>query len=169
VRRPRSILAAVIAILLLLSLGLPHVALRQQAGYDRSLLLTAAYFVDVQPGAFGTAVNVPMLAFGFNTAYLGLALHELGLALGLVTFWVLAAEDINRWLWRMMVVGGWVLTASAPLVVLGWLLIDRAGVPVLLGIAWLPALLGGVALVVTSYRSRARIDRSWYVTGPELL
>ncbi|MBA3528662.1 MAG: hypothetical protein H0T91_05020 [Propionibacteriaceae bacterium] len=161
------ILVVAIGVLLVLSLVLPHVAVRG-AGLGRSLLPAGFYFVNVQPAAFGASVDASLLAFGFNVAYLGLGLHQFGLVLALTSFWCLYPEDINRWIWRIMVIGGWMLALSAPQVIAGRLLIGEAGVPATLGLAWVPALLSGLALIIYGRRSKDRIDRSWYVTRPEL-
>ena len=167
-RRQRRWFVLAVGVLFLLGLVLPHVALREASGWGRSLLASALYFLNVQSGAF-PGVDRGLLAFAFNVTYLGLALQQLGLLLGVATWWILAGEDLNRWLFRGLVIGGWMLTLSAPTVMLGWLLMSRAGAPALLGIAWLPALLSGVSVVVAARRARDRIDRSWYLAGPELM
>ncbi|MCW2804513.1 MAG: hypothetical protein JWN06_2730 [Propionibacteriaceae bacterium] len=163
----RRLLAAGIGLLLFLSLVLPHVGIQDQTGPGRSLLPAGVYFLNVQAAAFGPAGS-SALAFALNVTYLGIALHQFGLLLALVTFWIVAAEDINRWLWRMMVVAGWLLAVGAVISVVGGVLIGAAGVPALLGYAWLPALLAGVALIISARRAKDRIDYSWFQARPEL-
>jgi len=168
-RRRRGRFVVGLGLLLLLGLLLPHVSLTGEPAFGRSLLPASFYFLHVQPGAFSGAVDQPALAFGFNVTYLGLGLHQLGLLLSAATFWSLAPSDINRWIYRLLVIGGWMLLLSAPTVVLGRLLIERSGVPVSLGAAWLPVLVSGLIITVWARRSRSRIDQTWYVAKPELM
>lgn len=168
-RRRRGWLVGAVGVLLLLSLVLPHVAVTNGPGYGRSLLLSSFYFLHVRSGTFSGAVNQPQLAVGFNVTYLGLGMHQLGLLLGAATFWSLYPDEVNRWLYRMLVIAGWLLTLSAPTVVLGRVLIDGAGVPASLGLAWLPLMISGVTITVAARRARSRIDQTWYLAKPELM
>lgn len=158
-----------LALLLFLGLVLPNVALRDDQGYGRSLLTTAFYFLHVQSGTFPQALSHAQLSFGFNVTYVGLGLHELGLLLTVATFWSFYPEEFNRWIYRLLVIGGWLLAASQPFVIAGWILMGRAGVPADLGWAWLPVLISGVAITVAARRAKFRIDNSWYLSRPELM
>lgn len=157
---------AAIGVLMALSLVAPHIGIAGQ-GIGRSLIPTGLLFSQVQASAVGPYDQV-LLGLGINVGYLGIGLQQLSLVGAFASFWVLATEDINRWIHRAAVVSGWVLAVSAPLALTGWALIASSGAPALLGWAWLPALLAGLALIVVGRRSRERIDRSWYVTKPEL-
>lgn len=167
--RRRGWFVAGIGLLLLLSLVLPHVHLTEQSPFGRSLLLTGFYFLHAQAGEFPPPVDVPQLAFGLNVTYLGIGLHELGLLLSAATFWTLYPDDINRWLYRMLLVGAWLLALSVPFLLTGAVLMAQSGVAVSLGVAWLPLLASGVLLVVAALRARGRIDRTWYSAAPELM
>lgn len=156
----------VIGVLMAVSLVAPHIGIAGQ-GIGRSLIPAGLLFSQVQAAAVGPYDPV-LLGLGINVGYLGIGLHQLSLVAGSVSFWVLATEDINRWIYRIAVASGWVLAASAPIALTGWSLIASSGAPARLGWAWLPALLAGIALIVVGRRSRERIDRSWYVTKPEL-
>ncbi|HET9873519.1 MAG TPA: hypothetical protein VFP89_13115 [Propionibacteriaceae bacterium] len=163
----RRLVAGAIGVLLVLSLLLPHVGI-VGTGFGRSLLPAAVYFLNVQAAAFGPLASGG-LAFALNVTYLGMALHQLGLLLAFLTFWLVAVDDLNRWLWWMMLAGGWLMTAGGLLSAAGWALLASAGVPGLLGYAWLAALVAGVTLVVEARRSRGRIDDTWFSTKPELM
>src|SRR6188472_2226148 len=112
-KRKRGWFVLAVGVLLFLSVVLPHVALRGQPFGD-SLFVTGFYFLHVQAATFPPQVDTAMLALGLNITYLGIALHELGLMLGATTFWILYPEEINRWLYRIMVIGGWALILSLP-------------------------------------------------------
>jgi hypothetical protein len=168
-KRKRGWFVLAVAVLLFLSLVLPDVHLKNVPDFGHSVLLTGFYFLHSQAAAFGPAVDTSLLAAGFNIAYLGIGLHELGLLLGATTFWVLYPEDINRWLYRSMVIGGWALMLSAPFLLWGWTLMSQSGVPASPGVAWLPMLLSGLAITVAARRARDRIDRTTYITRPELM
>lgn len=163
----RRLVALGIGVLMLLSLLLPHVAVHRDGLFGRSLIPAGAYFVTVLPAAFGELAS-PLLAFALNITYLGLAMHQFGLVLAVLTFWVVAVDDINRWVWWMLSAGAWLLTLGGVTTVVGWVLIEAAGVPALLGLAWLPTMLAGLALVVESRLSKRRVDYTWFPTRPEL-
>lgn len=159
----------VVAFLLLSSMVLPHVAVAGVPG-GRSLLPTAIYFLSVTSDSLGVPADLLVLGLGFNVTYLGLGLQEFGLALAAVSVWItFGGDEVNRWLWRMMVVAAWLLFLSAPMVVAGWLLIESSGVSALLGVAWLAALAAGGLMLVLARQSREHRDFTWYVTKPELM
>jgi len=164
--RWRVPVVVVIGLLMALNLVAPHIGIAGQ-GLGRSLIPTGLLFAQIQAPAVGP-YDVVLLGLGINIAYLGIGLQQLALVAAFASFWVLATEDINRWIYRVAVVSGWVLALSAPIVLTGWSLIRASGAPALLGWAWLPALVAGLMIIVVGRRSRERIDRSWYVTKPEL-
>lgn len=168
----RRRLVIVLGVLLVLSLALPTVGIRgadvPNVPFGRSLVPSALYFLDVQPSSFGN-LDTPALAVSLNVTYLGMAMHQFGLLLTLVTFFVLAGDDINRWLWWMLAAGAWLIALGAVAMVVGWFLMNQALLPASLGIAWFPALISGVSMIVASHRAKERIDYSWYQTKPELM
>lgn len=165
--RNRWLAAIILALLLLGSLVAPHVAV-QGEGLRRSLIPSGAYFLDVQAIRFATT-DLSTLALAFNATYLGLALHEFGLLLATFSVWSVLGDDVNRWLWWMMRIAGWLLVSSPPFITTGWALMQRSGVPAQLGIAWLLTMLGGLGLVLLAWVTRQRIDYSWFPGRPELL
>lgn len=167
-KRRRGWFVLAVGVLLFLSLVLPHVALRGQP-FGHSLLLTGFYLLHAQSNTFAPPVDTATLAFGFNVTYLGIGLHELGLLLGATTFWILYPEEINPWLYRSMVIGGWALVLATPPIVAGYQLMASSGAPATLGVAWVPLLLAGLCITVAGRRARSRVDRTWYVTKPELM
>lgn len=166
VRRSRVVATAVLAVLLLLSALLPHVWIADQ-GTGRWLFPTGSFFAAVQP-AYLPATSLEALAFAINVTYLGLGMQELSMVAIALTFWIFASEDINRWLYRILLVAGWMLTLSVPLVITGWGLMLRAGTPAILGYAWVPTLLAGLAIVIGCRLSHDHIDGTWFLTKPEL-
>ena len=167
-KRVRVALTIAVGLLLLSGVFLPHVAVAEDVSFGRNLFKTGTYFLNVQSSAFGDRVDQPLLAFAFNVTYLGIALQQFGLAAGAVSFWVVAADDFNRWVYRIAVIAAWMVALSQPFVVWGWFLMNRAGAPALLGAAWLPTLAAGLALVVATRRSATRVDTDWYLSRPEL-
>ncbi|MFP5281894.1 MAG: hypothetical protein ACLGIF_00405 [Actinomycetes bacterium] len=165
-RRRTSGLA--VAALLLASVVLPHVG-RPGAPEGRSLLPAALFFLNANAPALGAADSL-QLGLGVNLAYLGLGLQQFGLVLTAVSMWIVfGADEVNRWLWRILVVAAWLITLSVPLVLAGWLLLNSAGAAVELGLAWSAALAAGLLLLVLTGQSRSHRDFSWYVSKPELM
>ena len=85
------------------------------------------------------------------------------------SFWVLAQEDVGRWLRRILMVAGWSLAISAPLILTGYSFLITAGVQAYLGTAWMAALLAGLIMIVGGLEARKRLSSTWYWTRPELL
>jgi hypothetical protein len=137
------------------------------ATHGRWLIPTAQFFLAVQ-AAYIPANDPGMVDLGLNIVYLGLALNEGGAFLAVLTLWTLATNDMNRWLYRIVVVLGWMLALSVPLVLNGWIMMVLAGAPAVLGWAWLPTLAAGLAVIITCRRSRDRVEGDWFMTRPEL-
>jgi hypothetical protein len=165
-RRPRLLGTVGVGVLLLLSVALPHVAILGQ-GHGRWLLPTASFFATVQP-AYLPSDSLPALALALNVTYVGLGLQQLSQVAGVLTFWILASDDINRWLFRILLVCGWMMALSVPFVITGWSMMVAAGTPAVLGLAWLPTLLTGFGIIVGCRLSRSNIDGSWFLAKPEL-
>ncbi|SDR67896.1 hypothetical protein SAMN04488543_0002 [Friedmanniella luteola] len=68
----------------------------------------------------------------------------------------------------MALLSGWLLAASAVLVVTGYNQLEAAGVPSRLGVAWVFALVAGVVMVLGALEARKRLDSTWYWTKPDL-
>ena len=88
---------------------------------------------------------------------------------GIVSFWVLIVEDVGRWTRRLVMVSGVSLLLGASTVVLGYQLLNNAGVPTLLGYAWLPTLLAGLIMVIGGRLARRRLVTTWYWEKPEIV
>jgi hypothetical protein len=54
-------------------------------------------------------------------------------------------------------------------VALGYQLLTNAGVPTLLGYAWLPTLLAGLIMVIGGRLARKRLVTTWYWENPEIV
>jgi len=89
--------------------------------------------------------------------------------LGIGTFWVLIAEDVGRWVRRLAMVSGVLLTLSSATVVLGFQQLWVAGVPTLLGVAWLPTLLAGLTMMIGAHVARRRLSSTWFLESPEIV
>lgn len=163
---PRYLAFAGIAICLILSLLLPNIAIAGQTG-GRWLVPTASYFLRVLALDVPSS-NVQLVAVAVNAIYLGLAMLEMGLVLATVSFWTYPGDDMNRWLYVMFMIAGFLITLSVTPVVTGYLWLQAADVPTSLGWAWAPAQVAGVGILVAGWRSRDRIDRSWFAARPEL-
>lgn len=155
-----------VAFLLLLSTLLPHIAVVGVPG-SRTLMPTSAYFLSITNADLGV-VGTRSLGLGLNLTYVGLGMQQFGLVLAAVSVWIVfGGDEVNRWLWRMLVVAGWLVALSAPAVLIGWRLIAST-VPVTPGVAWCAALAAGLLILVLTQQSRAHRDFTWYVARPEL-
>lgn len=152
--------------LMVLSALVPGITL-VGSGVPRWLLPTADFFLGVN--AASVPSNDPgMVDLALNITYLGLALNQGGIFLAVLTLWTLATSDMNKWLYGIVVVLGWLLAVSVPLVLNGWFLLGRAGAPVELGWAWAVTLAAGLGTIIACRRARQRVDGDWFAARPEL-
>jgi hypothetical protein len=151
---------------------LPHVMVEAATLVPgRSLIPASRFFLIADPNAegFQSATSVTDAGLGISITYLGLAFHQIGLITGFASFWVLIAEDVGRWTRRLVMVSGVSLLLSASTVALGYELLTSAGVPTLLGYAWLPTLMAGLIMVIGGRLARKRLVTTWYWENPEIV
>ena len=168
----RGAVAAVVLVLMIASVVLPHVAVLEATVVPgRSLLPASNFFLNAQAGADGFAggVSVGAVAFALNTTYFGLALQQIGLLLAAVSAWALVPEDVGRWLCRFALAAGIALVLGSSTTVWGYLQLVNAGIPSLVGIAWLPTLLAGLILVFAARAARRRVVSTWFWDRPGLV
>ncbi len=168
-RAPLSVLAIV---LIVVSVTAPHVMVTAATEVPgRSLISASRFFLmaDATGEGFANASSVGAVGLALTTTYLGLALQQVGVLLGMATFWVFAVEDVGRWIRRFAMVSGVFLTLGSATVVLGYQQLVTIGVPTLLGIAWLPTLVAGIAMMVGARLARRRLTSSWFLDRPELV
>lgn len=152
--------------LMVLSALLPGITL-VGSGVPRWLLPTANFFLAVNANSL-PSTDPGMVEFALNITYLGLALNQGGIFLAILTLWTLATSDMNKWLYAIVVVLGWLLAVSVPVLLNGWLLLSQAGVPVEIGWAWIATLAAGLGTIIACRRARERVDGDWFAARPEL-
>ncbi len=152
--------------LMVLSALLPGITL-VGSGAGRWLIPTANFFLGVDAGSV-PSTDPGLVDIALNITYLGLALNQGGVFLAVLTLWTLATSDMNKWLYRIVVILGWLLAISVPLVLNGWFLMSQAGAPVELGYAWVATLAAGLGTIIACRRARDRVDGDWFAARPEL-
>lgn len=171
--RARRAVAGISALLLMiLSVVVPHVAVQAATVVPgRSLIAATNFFLNANPNAagFAGAVSAGAAGLAITVSYMGLALQEFGLIAGVMSFWVLMAEDVGRWTRRLVMVSGFCLVLGGSTVVLGFQLLTAAGVPSYLGVAWLPTVAAGVIMLVGGRLARRRLTSTWYWENAELV
>jgi hypothetical protein len=168
----RTILGISALLLMIMSAVVPHVLVEAATVLaGRSLIPATRFFLIANPNAeaFQAATSVADAGLGISITYLGLAFQEIGLITGLASFWVLIVEDVGRWTRRLVMVSGVSLLLGASTVVLGYQLLTSAGVPTLLGYAWLPTLLAGLVMVIGGVLARKRMVSTWFWESPEIV
>ena len=170
--RFRAAIGALLVAMMVASMVLPHVAVQAATVVPgRSLIAASNFFLNAQAEAegFADAVSVSAVAVALNTTYFGLALQQFGLLIGAISFWALIPEDVGRWLRRFAMVAGVSLVLGASTTVLGYLQLSNAGVPSLVGVAWVPTLIAGLILVVGARAARPRVVSTWFLDRPDLV
>ncbi|HET8915099.1 MAG TPA: hypothetical protein VFM91_05285 [Propionibacteriaceae bacterium] len=168
----RTIMGVSALLLMIMSAVLPHVMVEAATVVPgRSLISASRFFLIANPNAeaFQGATSVADAGMGISITYLGLAFHQVGLITGIGSFWVLIADDVGRWTRRLVMVSGVSLLLGASTVVFGYQLLTNAGVPTLLGYAWVPTLLAGVIMVIGGRLARRRLVSTWYWENPEIV
>jgi hypothetical protein len=168
----RTIMGVSALLLMIMSAVLPHVMVEAATVVPgRSLIPASRFFLIANPNAeaFQGATSVAHVGMGITITYLGLAFHQVGLITGIASFWVLIVDDVGRWTRRLVMVSGVSLLLGASTVVFGYQLLTNAGVPTLLGYAWIPTLLAGVIMVVGGRLARKRLVSTWYWENPEIV
>ena len=168
--RLRLVPTVLVLFLMVGSALLPQVGVVGAENFGRNLLQASHFFLTVDSRAPAFAgLDQALVNAGINVAYLGISANEVGLALGIASFWVLAAEEVGRWMRRVVLAAGWLLALSAPLVVTGYQLLEAAGVRSYLGVAWLPTLSAGLIMIIGGLAARKRLTSTWYWSRPELI
>jgi hypothetical protein len=169
----RTIMGISALLLMIMSVVLPHVMVA--AGLElpggRSLLPASYFFLVANPNAeaFLGATSVAAAGMGISITYIGLAFHQVGLITGFSSFWVLIVEDVGKWTRRLVMVSGVSLLLGASTTVLGYQLLNRAGIPTLLGYAWVPTLLAGLIMIIGGQLARRRLITTWFWEKPEIV
>ena len=168
----RTIMGVSALLLMIMSAVLPNVMVEAATIVPGRWLIPASHFfliANPNAEAFSSATSVADAGFGISVTYLGLALQQVGLLTGFLSFWVLIAEDVGRWVRRLVMVSGISLVLSASTAILGYQLLNKSGVPTLLGYAWLPTLFAGLIMVIGGRLARRRLVSTWYWESPEIV
>ena len=168
----RTVMGISALLLMIMSAVLPHIMVEAATVVPgRSLIPTSRFFLIANPNAeaFQGATSVADAWMGISITYLGLAFHQVGLITGVASFWVLIVDDVGRWTRRLVMVSGVSLLVGASTVVFGYQLLTNAGIPTLLGYAWIPTLLAGLLMVIGGRLARKRLVSTWYWENPEIV
>lgn len=165
VTRGRAVQVGAVLLLLLLGVTLPYLSLdhldqsfapvRSSArvlGAGTLLGLDPTYFPSYSPDA-REAFNL-----AFNAAGVAPVLQQLGSLMAVATVWGLFFEEINKFLWWPLHLAGYLLIAVPVPLFVGASMVRDTGVTIGIGPGWLPSVLAGVVILVTTLRSRSRID-----------
>jgi hypothetical protein len=168
----RTVMGVSALLLMIVSAVVPHILVAAATVVPgRSLIPASRFFLIANPNAqaFEGATSVAATGLGISITYLGLAFQQIGLIAGLASFWVLIVEDVGRWTRRLVMVSGVSLLLGASTVVLGYQLLTNAGVPTLLGYAWLPTFLAGLIMIIGGVLARKRMVSTWFWESPEIV
>jgi hypothetical protein len=168
----RTVMGISALVLMIMSAVLPHIMVEAATVVPgRSLIPTSRFFLIANPNAeaFQGATSVADAGMGISITYLGLAFHQVGLITGVPSFWVLIVDDVGRWTRRLVMVSGVSLLVGASTVVFGYQLLTNAGIPTLLGYAWIPTMLAGLLMVIGGRLARKRLVSTWYWENPEIV
>jgi hypothetical protein len=166
VTRPRLLQVAGIVVLLVVGAVLPYVSL--------TYLNTSSETVTSSPRLFGASsllggIDPTYLAgyqpelrsaydLALNFAAAGPGLQEIGTVVAILTCWALLTDEINRFAWWFLHLSGYPLVLAPVPLLVGAHQLHGLDVPLTVGAAWVPGLLAGVLVLVSTWRARSRID-----------
>lgn len=164
--RSRLVAASAVLVLGILGAVLPYVRL--------TYLNDASERVTSSPRLFGAASLLggvdPTYLPGYhlqlrstydlalNFAAAGPGLQEVGTVVAVLTCWGLLTDEINRFVWWFLHLSGYPLVLAPVALLVGAHRLHALDVPLVVGPAWVPGLLAGVVVLVSTARARRRID-----------
>ncbi|GAB2580821.1 hypothetical protein [Microlunatus antarcticus] len=166
VTRSRAIRVGALLLLLLLGVVLPYVTLgyidaRSVPVTGRPRLFGAAGLLGgvdptYLPGYRQEIRSAYNLALNFAAA--GPGLQQIGTVVAVLSCWALLTEEINRIVWWFLHLSAYPLLLAAVPLLIGAHQLHALGVPLGVGPAWVPGLLAGVLVWLSSWQARSRID-----------
>lgn len=111
-----------------------------------------------QMPSFYSGADPAALGLWLNGLSIALTLQQIALVVGLFTLVALLMDEINKFVFWPLHLAGWVLALAAIVLWVSAIRLSGLGVQLSLGPAWVPLLLGGVGVVVLTFRARSRID-----------
>lgn len=165
VTRGRALQVGALLLLLLLGVTLPYLSLDhldQSFAPVRSSarVLGAGTLLALDPTYFPSYTPDTREAFNlaFNVAGVAPVLQQLGSLMAVVSVWGLFFDEINKFLWWPLHLSGYLLSAVPVPLFVGAGLVRDTGVTIGIGAGWVASVLAGVLILVTTLRSRSRID-----------
>ncbi len=166
VTRRRAVVVGAVLVLLVLGAVLPYVTfgyidLASVPTVGRPRLFGAASLLSgvdptYLPGYAPQLRDTYDLALNFASA--GPGLQQIGTVLAVLTCWALLTEEINRFAFWFLHASGYPLVLAPIPLVVGDVRLSALDVPISVGPGWVPGLLAGVLVLVTTLRNRHRID-----------
>lgn len=162
----RIVQVAIIVILPLIGVALPYLTLGYQNYASESVNVTEPLFpvaqlirtLNVQYVPSLTDVSPDDIQRGVDLLAFGTTAHQVALFTAIFTCWGLFMDEINKFLWWPLHLSGWVMILGTAAVWAGVIWWQGRGVDVALGPGWLPFTLGGLAILVITFRTRGRLD-----------
>ena len=124
----------------------------------KSLWPAAAWLRSLSIGYLPSAGTPEQVQRGIDLMNLGAHAHEVGLVIAVATVWGLFMDEINKFVWWGLHVGGWLLALATLPLLGGWLLLRRVDADVSVLVGWVPLLAAGVLAIVFTLRARSRLD-----------
>ena len=161
----RALQVGGILVLLLLGVVLPYLTLEH---FDQSFAiirdtaslpgagdltgLDATYLPSYDPGVR------PDFNVAFNVLGIAPTLQIFGSLVAAVTCWGLFYDEINKFFWWPLHLSSYLLIAVPVPLFIGLKMVRDLRVDVTVGLAWIPAVLAGILILVVTLRARSRID-----------
>jgi hypothetical protein len=166
ITRSRALVVAGVVVLLVLGAVLPYVTLSYFDGASQAVtgsprLLGAARLLGGVDPVYLPGYEVERRSaydLALNFAAAGPGLQQIGTVVTLLSCWGLLTEEVNRIVWWFLHLSAYPLILAPVALLVGAARLRGLDVPVTLGAGWVPGLLAGALVWVSSWRARQRID-----------
>ena len=166
--RTRVLQVLAIVVLTIVGMALPYLTMvwqnpASEIDVFRGSLFPSANFVGgLEPldlPNYSPGDRAQRIVFALNVIGAGPSLHEIGGVVAIITAACLFQDEINKFWWWPLHLSGWLLGVGFILLLLGALLLSREDVELTVLPAWIPLTLAGIVVLVSTFKSRHRIDR----------
>ena len=166
--RARVLQVSAIVVLAIVGMALPYLAMvwfnaASEIVVFRGSLIPSANFVGgLEPldlPNYSPGPRASRIVFALNVITAGPSLHQIGAFVAIITAACLFQDEINKFFWWPLHLSGWLLSGGFIPLFIGAAMLSREGVDLSVLPAWIPLTAAGIVVLISTFRSRQRIDR----------
>lgn len=166
--RARVLQISAIVVLAIVGMVLPYLtmvwfnAASEIVVFRGSLIPSANFVGGLEPldlPNYSPGPRASRIVFALNVIAAGPSLHQIGAVVAIITAACLFQDEINKFFWWPLHLSGWLLGVGFIPLFIGAALLSREEVDLSVLPAWIPLTAAGIVVLISTFRSRERIDR----------